>query len=221
MAEFDLEMVDDYKEMKVAEVAARGWLDKSCPTACNVMKLIELFEETDQEAMRDLLIQILFENTVLTTAEEKQNVQEIFRNERLDDINFSKISGIDCLLALYYDFGKKRFKMLEWGKYVKRKAPEYLEADAIRQMKKRSVFLANENWSEIILQDIQDTLANVKRNKSQAVSKDVIRGLKTYSDCLSGKKIRNDKEQQMHGSYCDALHRIAIGALMIYVLEFC
>ena len=55
--------------------------------------------------MRDLLIQILFENTVLTTAEEKQNVQEIFRNERLDDINFSKISGIDCLLALYYDFG--------------------------------------------------------------------------------------------------------------------
>ncbi len=60
MAEFDLEMVDDYKEMKVAEVAARGWLDKSCPTACNVMKLIELFEETDQEAMRDLLIQILF-----------------------------------------------------------------------------------------------------------------------------------------------------------------
>lgn len=220
MAEFDLEMVDDYKEMKVAEVAARGWLDKSCPTACNVMKLIELFEETDQEAMRDLLIQILFENTVLTTAEEKQNVQEIFRNERLDDINFSKISGIDCLLALYYDFGKKRFKMLEWGKYVKRKAPEYLEADAIRQMKKRSVFLANENWSEIILQDIQDTLANVKRNKSQAVSKDVIRGLKTYSDCLSGKKIRNDKEQQMHGSYCDALHRIAIGALMIYVLEF-
>ena len=48
----------------------------------------------------------------------------------------------------------------------------------------------------------------------------MIRGLKTYSDCLSGKKIRNDKEQQMHGSYCDALHRIAIGALMIYVLEF-
>ena len=51
----DLEMVDDYKKMKVAEVAARGWLDKSCPKACNVMKLIELFEETDQDAMRDLL----------------------------------------------------------------------------------------------------------------------------------------------------------------------
>ena len=220
MAEFDLEMVDDYKKMKVAEVAARGWLDKSCPTACNVMKLIELFEETDQDAMRDLLIQILFENTVLTTAEEKQNVQEIFKNERLDDINFRKISGIDCLLALHYDFEKNCFRMLEWGKYVKRKAPEYLEADAIRQMKKQSVFLSNENWSEIILQDIQDTLANVKKNKSQAVSKDVIRGLKTYSDCLSGKKIRNDQEQQMHGSYCDALHRIAIGALMIYVLEF-
>ena len=123
-------------------------------------------------------------------------------------------------MALYYDFGKNRFKMLEWGKYVKRKAPEFLEADAIRQMKKRSVFLSNENWSEIILQDIQDTLINVKKNKSQTVSKDVIRGLKTYSDCLSGKKIRNDKEQQMHGSYCDALHRIAVGALMIYVLEF-
>ena len=97
MAEFDLEMVDDYKEMKVAEVAARGWLDKSCPTACNVMKLIELFEETDQEAMRDLLIQILFENTVLTTAEEKQNVQEILEtNVWMISISARSVELIAC-----------------------------------------------------------------------------------------------------------------------------
>ena len=43
-------------------------MDKCCPTACNLMNVMVLFEETDLEAMRDLLIQILFENTVLTTA---------------------------------------------------------------------------------------------------------------------------------------------------------
>lgn len=220
IGEFDLELVDDYKEMKVVKVASDGWLDESCKTAGNVMKLIELFEETDQDATRDLLVQILFGNTVLTTAEEKQNVQEIFRSERLDDIRYNKHSGIDCLLAMNYDFGKNRFKMLEWGKYVKRKAPHYLEADAIRQMKGWSVFLADENWCEIILQDIQDDLAGLKKNKSQAVNRDVIKGLKNYSDFLSGKKIRSDDEWQEHSSFCDALHRITVGAMVIYVLEF-
>jgi len=220
IAEFDLEEIADYKTMQVEQLALQGWSGNECATAGKVMSLIELFEENDQDNIRNILVQVLFENSILTTIEEKKNVQEIFRSECIHKFVYYKLSGIDCLLAVSYDFTNNHFNIVEWAKYVKRDAPEFFRAEEVRIMREKSVFLSDDYWSQLVLEDIQGVLRNLKKTKDRFLGKDVVKGLERYSDCLCGKKIRSERSQLEFGNFCDSLHRITIGAMMIYVLEY-
>lgn len=218
IGKFETTQIEDYKANKVTQIAAEGCHGEKCPNAVNVVKLIEMFEEEDQEVLRDIMFQVLFTDQVLTTREEKKNIQELFKEEFAAKIKYNKASGFDCLLAMTYSFDKQKFHMTACGKTIARKAPELFSADSVRSMARNSRFLKDEFYQQKILEDLQVELKDVKKSKS--VDKKIVKGLQTYCDFLGGKKIKNEEEQGEANDFLDGMHRIAIGAALIYVFEF-
>lgn len=216
ISEFDVGLIDRYRKLKVEELAEEGWSEEECTNAVKVVRLIELFEETEAEEVRDILCKVLFGNKILENAADKRYIQEIFLSNKMDELKLNKPAGFDCMLAMFYDCKGHKFDMLGWGTYIRRRYQDAFEPTYITQMQHKSKILNNERLRERVLESLQADIKAAKKSDDNSYSKRVLKGLKAYSDCLCGKELKSENELEAMQFFANALHRIGIGALLLF-----
>lgn len=221
---FDIAMfspndINKYETMGVEEIAENGWNGARSENAEKTVKLINLFQKQDKPCDPQQLYDILFTDTILADTEQKEHVQKLLMARKIEsfvpeDTTDAELR-FDGWLALFYDFKSRRFDTILWAKKFRWSAPNALEPNFINRAVKESCLMKYDN----LRKEFQESLAeDIKRAKRDDIDPVIIKGLKRYERCVSGKRLKVDKELESQSRFVDTLCRIPVGSLMLLAI---
>lgn len=216
VCDFVPEYINEYYSLKVDEIAQGSFRGEENTNAIKVLKLAELFEETDDEQIIIRLYEILFDENGIWGIADKKNVQKLLRET--GNIDLKHPAGFDCMLAVTFDYDEWKFNTLYWGKKLLQKHTEAFDSFYISKMLKRSYILKDRKLKENFVESLQADIKAAKKGEGVYCSKNVIKGLKRYRDSLSGKEIKSDDDLESMQCYANSLHRLFVGELLLVAI---
>lgn len=200
---FDPERVEDYKECKVDVMAARN---ENAAAVSGMMRLVK----SDFEENQEFLIKLLMSDEILQDKGEKETIQKMLRKEFKRAGNWRTSENLDLFLCLYYDCGIKLFDTLSWCKdcYKKKCETSVFSPMKVRERIEGSSLLQETAWRDIFVDSLEGDIRDAKK---EDFTKEQIKGLKLYYNCLMGKDIDAGHGTSSGDNYFDSIHRIFIG----------
>lgn len=200
---FDPGRVEDYKECKVDVVAAKS------ENAAAVSGMIRLVN-SDFEENQEFLIKLLLSDEILQDQGEKETLQKMLRKEFRRSGNWRASENFDLFLCLYYNCKIRQFDTLLWCKdcYKKKCETSVFSPMKVRERIDGSSLLQETGWRDTLADSLE---ADIRDAKKEDFTKEQIKGLKLYYDCLMGKNIDSGRDASRGDNFFDSIHRIFIG----------
>lgn len=219
IAMFSPDDIDKYEKMRAVEAAKTGCNGAISENAQKTVSLVKLFQEQYEPDYPRHLKEVLFTDAVLANVEQKNRVQNFLLAKRVEscaaeDTVDAEIS-FDGWLALFYDFRRNQFNTIQWAKKLREHVGNAMEPNYIIRAVNCSCLMK----SDKLRKEFQESLAeDIKSAKRDDIDPVILKGLKRYERCVSGKKLKGDKELEAQKRYVDTLGRIPVGSLMLMAI---
>lgn len=216
--DFSADDFDKYQELEANQLAEEGYQGNHCKGAYRVSTLMALFTENDKRVFCENLIRVLFTDEILTEQDDKEKIRNLL-SERATEMSDAKTpEEFDYLLVMHYDFSKQTFHTLPWGRELSGSCKEAFDPSYISKMLKRSLLLKDQKRRRSFADALTVDLKKAKKEESTRYPKTVLKGLKRYSDAISGKKMKDDAKLAKAQDYAYGLHRLFVGAFMLLTI---